>query len=239
MKGHLYRIFILCKSQIIFLACLQAVLSVFIIVFSPIYLNVPSNDPSYLQIICAGVEAGMLLFGMSMFTTDYFRIDEKLTTACFLCSTPKSVKAQVAAKYFFILIVGLCILSADFVVDYVLMLITRGAVSCMMVNFLMFCFLLLTNAIEMPFFFRFGAAKGAVIKGAVFGSVMILLVIYGLFGDISFFLGDDPLGAFIEFMSGDGPMWAMALTPYVCVSLYYQSYHLSVKLWRKGVTSYE
>lgn len=239
MKGHLYRTFILCKSQIIFLACLMAFLSVFIIVFSPVYLNTASNDTSYLQVICAAVEAGILFMGMSMFTSDFFRIDEKATTACFICSTPKSVKAQVAAKYFFILIIGLCILSADFIVDYILMIVTRGAVSCMMVSFQTFCITLLTNAIELPFVIRFGAAKGAAIKGAVLGSVMILLVIYGLFGDISFFLGSDPIGAFIEFMSGDGPMWTMALTPYVCAALYYLSYHLSVKLWRKGVTCYE
>lgn len=239
MQGHLYRTFILCKSQIIFLAVLQAVMSVFLIVFSVFSVNGPDYSPDFVQVVTVGIESGMLFMGMSMFTADYFRIDEKLTTACFICSTPKSVKAQVASKYFFVVIIGLFVLAANVLTDEVIVMITNGGVSGMSVAFLMFCFLLVINAIELPFFFRFGAAKGASIKGAVFGSVMILLVIYGLFGDISFFLSDDPIGAIIEFSNGNGPMWVMAMLPYAGVALYYLSYHISVKLWRKGVASYE
>lgn len=239
MKGHLYRAFVLCKPQIFFLMAMQLLCSAFLILFAALSVNQPNCDMAFVQIVCAAIYLLMFLLSMSMLTNDYFKIDEKTSTALFLCATPKSVKAQVAGKYFFILIIGLFVLAANFVTDIIVTAITLGGTSSLTALLMLFCMELTVNAVEIPFVIRFGSGKGAAIKGAVFGGIMIALIIYGLFGDISFFLGSDPIGAFMEYMNGDGPMWTMAITPYASVAAYYLSYLVSVKLWRKGAECYE
>ena len=239
MKGHLYRAFVLCKPQIFFLMAMQAVCSAFLILFAAISVNQPNCDLNFVQVVCVVIYLLMFLLSMSMLTNDYFKIDEKPSTAFFLCATPKSVKAQVASKYFFILIIGLFVLAANFVTDIIVTAITLGGTSSIQTLLMLFCLELLVNAVEIPFVIRFGSGKGAAIKGAVFGGIMIAIIIYGLFGDISFFLGSDPIGAFMEYMDGDGPMWTMAITPYASVAAYYLSYLISVRLWRKGAECYE
>lgn len=234
MKGHLYRAFVLCKPQIFFLIAMQAVCSAFLIVFAALQANQPNCDMDFVQVVCMVIYLLMFLLSMSILTNDYFKIDEKPATAFFLCSTPKSVKAQVAGKYFFILIIGLFALAANYVTDVIVTAITLGGTSSTVLLLLLFCAELLVNAVEIPFVFRFGSGRGAAIKGAVFGGIMVAIIIYGLFGNISFFLGSDPMGAFLEFMSGDGPMWTIAITPYASAAAYYLSYLISVKLWRKG-----
>ena len=71
------------------------------------------------------------------------------------------------------------------------------------------------------------------------GVLGLVVVIYALFGDITFLFGDDPVAAITEFLTSGNALLVLSLIPAASVLLYYISYLISLKLYRKGAENYE
>ena len=176
-----------------------------------------------------------LLLG-SILCTEFFTKDEKRQWHSFAVSLPLGAKGQVQAKYYAVLLVHLMVLLVCFLADAVIVLLT-GNVQCtaITVGGIVFCFRMLVMAFEIPFMFRFGAQMGTNVEGVVFAMIFMVGILYGLFGDISFFLQENVWKAFMEWILSGNVIWILALLPYVAAVAYYVSYRISLKLYRKGV----
>ena len=104
---------------------------------------------------------------------------------------------------------------------------------------LFFSLMLVMDAIEMPFVFRFGSTYGAKYKGYVLLGIFGVVAIYLLYGDISFLRTGDPLSAFLGKLQGGTLHRFLDLLPYIAVVLYFLSYCLSLKIMKKGIEAYE
>lgn len=178
----------------------------------------------------------LVLFLGSILCSEFFTKDEKRPWNHFAMSLPLAVKGQVQAKYYAVLVVHLMVLFACFVTDVVIVVVSGNAQhSAIAVGVIMFSFRMLVMAFEIPFMFRFGAQQGMNVEGAFLTLFFIVLIIYGLFGDISFFLQENVWKAFMEWILSGNVIWILALLPYVAAVAYYVSYRISLKLYRKGV----
>jgi len=176
----------------------------------------------------------------AMATSMLFEADENKTCCAFAMSCPLGGKGHIEAKYYYLLIVDLSILFISFISDTVATVIFNGMVSSSMALLVIFCWRILLTAVEVPFVIRFGSQRGISIKGAVIGFIFIFLMIYFLFGDISWLMADeDPVEAFMAWIqSGDLIFWA-ALFMCFCLAAFYVSCKISVRIFRKGAENYE
>lgn len=176
----------------------------------------------------------------AMTTSMLFEADENKTCSAFAISLPQGGKGHIQSKYYYLLILNIAMLLMCFVADTVTYFIFDGKVSLTLVIMMIFCWRLLLTAVEVPFVIRFGSQRGVSIKGAVFGFIVIALMIYILFGDISWLMSDDdPIEALMNWLqSGDVLFW-LGLFPYFSVAAYYISCRISVKVFRKGAENYE
>ena len=104
--------------------------------------------------------------------------------------------------------------------------------------FNIFVITVLYNAVTMPFLIRYGGDKGLATAGIALGAVVFTVIVYFLFGDISFLYVDDPMGAIMELLTSEGMLFITAILPYISLLLYYLSYRISLKLYRKGAEDY-
>ena len=95
------------------------------------------------------------------------------------------------------------------------------------------------GAIELPFAFRYGTEKGGKVKVIALIVILDSILLYGLFGDISFLLGENPWEALKRMLSTGVMIWVLALLPYVSCMVFYFCYRISLKVYTKGVDSYE
>ena len=235
MSGHIFKNFYLCRGNVIFVAVMQALVSatiLFVVSFSGDTLG---DEYSVLASMCYAIV--FFLTGFS--NSEYFKCDEKPTWVSFVASTPLAGKGQVAGKYYTILILNVSVLFCCFVTDIIATAIIGDMTKSMGgVLVLLFSIEMLICAFEMIFFVRYGANAGSGVKGIVLGVFIAMVMIYILFGDISFFFSDDPLADFMKFLAGPVPMWITTLLPFAAVGLYAASYALSLKLYRKGAENY-
>ncbi len=175
----------------------------------------------------------------SVCSGELFRYDEREKWCCFAASTPQTSKGQVLVKYYFTLAANVVILFLCFLADC-LFVALRGdiASSNLVIGYIFFCISLMTNALEFPFYFRFGSEHGGQVKAASVVTVVLLICVYGLFGDISFLLDGNFSDTFKNLLSGSAALWALALFPAAAVSAYYLSYRISLRMYRKGMENY-
>ena len=94
---------------------------------------------------------------------------------------------------------------------------------------------LILNSFDYPFYFRFGSENGSRIKAASILFVIILVLIYGLFGDVSFLFGDSSAQDLYNFMKSPPIKLMTWLIPTISVALFVISYIVSLSLCRKGI----
>ena len=169
-----------------------------------------------------------------------FEADENKTASAFAMSLPQCGKGHIESKYWYILIQYLLVLFITFLTDTVTFGILGGAFAASILLVLIFCWRLLFSAIEIPFVIRFGSQKGIAIKGLVFGSVALLVMIYIMFGDISWLINsDDPLKAFMDWLKSGKILFLISLFPFISCAAYWLSCKISIKVFRKGAENYE
>lgn len=235
MSGHIFKNFYLCRGNVIFMAVMQAIVSATIITVAILGGDTLGEEFTMLSSMCY-----FLVFFMAGFSnTEYFKCDEKPTWISFVASTPLAGKGQVAGKYYTILIINIGVLFCNFLTDIIVTAI-MGSVSYSMGGVLMtlFSIELIICAFEMMFYIRYGSSAGSGVKGIVFGVFIAIIMIYFLFGDMSFLFSNDPLEELMKILAGPVPMWIIAVLPFAAVGLYAASYALSLKLYRKGAENY-
>ena len=197
--------------------------------------NPAQGDQSLMQAVMI---APFIMFSIT--NAELFRYDEREKWCCFAASTPQTSRGQVMVKYYFTLAAHSVILFVGMLLDGVFMAVAGTAAgSSMTMGVLAYCISLIMNALEYPFYFRFGSDHGSQVKGASIWTVILLIMIYLLFGDISFLFDGNFSEFFAALFSSTAMMWSMAVLPAASLVIFYLSYLVSLKMYRKGMESYE
>ena len=241
MSGLLYKNFYVNRASFIFSLITQAVCSLVIILMLIFTGGRELNEDATREtifIFTLVYYLGSMLPAMA--SGEVFRTDESRPACAFAMSSPAGAKGHVESKYYYILVVNLAILFMGFLTDVFSTAMTGGRLSLTLVLVMIFCWRLLVSAVEIPFMIRFGSEHGMQIKGAVVAFVLMLGMIYFLFGDISWMLdAEDPVKGIMDMLqSGDIVLW-FGLFPIFSVAAYYLSCKLSVRIFRKGAENYE
>lgn len=235
MRGLLYKNFLLYRFCIIVIGCFQAVVSAAVLAMTAADLYGAEDRMFFSMALYYLVFLLSSLLEQQLFTPD-----EKKSVSGFIISAPGGAKGHIQSKYYAILIINLLILDCCFMTDAAACAVsgtTGYSIGAMCMLF--FCVNLLFSAFSTPFYIRLGAAFGNGVKYGALGVIVLILGIYGLFGDISFLLGGDPLEALAEFFSSGNALLVLSVIPAVSVLLYYASYRLSLVMYRKGAENYE
>ena len=244
MKGLLYKDFVLFKKAFWTLLGVGAFILI-VFCFGVAEMNtafgVPSPEDAFS--ITAANAMGYFCFFILLtpLSSGLFTPDEKPTTVGFLFSTPQAAKGQIQSKYYFLLILNLVILLLCFITDTIIMgRVGEYASSASLACMLFFCMNLIFLSIRVPLHVRFGSAMSFPVQIAGIALIISGILLYALFGDISFFMEDHNLLIMLmEYLSSEKVIFALSLVPYIAVAMYYLSYRISLVLYRKGVESYE
>lgn len=248
MLGLLYKEFIISKrslimSMIIYLFSIAVVcLTLCISLFAA---NGETPEDWSASIVAMNGILTIILFGATnSYYNNLFISDEKRVWANFSISLPTSVKGQVKAKYIYLFLINSIALFITSIPDAVIGYISgefSGAGS--LIGEMIFMFLILKYSIEIPFTLRFGTKAGSYIMTAGYIVLSFGLIIYGLFGDISFFMENEFMDVFvktIEFLTSDtASIIGLGIFSWVVLILYIVSYKISCKVYKKGVETYE
>ncbi len=241
MSGLLYKNFYVNRASFIFSLITQAVCSLVIILLLIFTSGRELNEDVVRETIFVFTLVyylGSMLPAMA--SGEVFRTDEGKPAYAFVMSSPAGAKGHVESKYYYILIVNLAILFMGFLTDVFSTAMTGGMISLTLVLVLIFCWRLLVSSVEIPFMIRFGSDHGMQIKGAVVASVLMLGVIYFLFGDISWMLdAEDPIKGIMDMLQNGNTVFFIGMFPFISAAAYYLSCKLSVRIFRKGAENYE
>lgn len=238
MRGLLYKNF-----RINFSSCLLILITAFVCCASIIAVSIVSGADFIAENDGALMFAVLyyFVFMMPSLTSNLlFESDESRTASAFAMSLPQCSKGHIESKFWYILIQYLVVLFITFLTDTVTYGILGGTFSAAMMLVLIFCFRLLISAIEIPFVIRFGSQKGIAIKGLVIAFIVMLVLIYLMFGDISWLINsDDPIKAFMNLVKSGNIIFPISLFPFFSIAAYWLSCKISVIVFRRGAENYE
>ena len=251
MRGLLYKDFAVMKKELL-LGCLA------ILLFSiPLFLPWASiceasggaTDAESLGSMVYGVLpffVDLIVFGiMDSVQNGIYAHDERKVWSSFVTASPLGADAQVLSKYYLNLVLDFSIYLWGFVCDNASMLISGVYGSASSIYTLFFWIHIILRALEMPFLIRFGQTHGRTYKILILAVITFMGIVYLLFGYIPENFSLDACFEFIFGLSNNqttmstAALGVMALLPYVAMGLYYLSYKISCKWYRKGVECYE
>lgn len=174
------------------------------------------------------------------FAINFVQADERKKWGYYVASLPGGIAKQVIEKYVF---VALSLMFA-FGVLWGMNFVHRQLLDDFPANFgllvAIFGFSLIMRSIELPCVTAFGTKVGSQVKGGMIAVVVLALVVYGLFGDLSW-LGseDDFWESFFKFLNdfnfkGLGVKFLAVGAPLYCLSCF-----ISTKVYLKGVDRLE
>ena len=259
MTGLLYKEL---KQNKLFL--LITLLAPFVMVFFPCIGDIISSDGksfsdrivscfdtmaesgTLIRVMC--MEFGYFIIGMMQ--SNVLAGDETKKWGYFTASHPKGVTGQVYMKYVLIFMMcGMLMVSYyffDALFCQIAFAVTGQEVKMIFqISLILFFLQILLRAIEIPFLIRYGSKKGANIKSVMLLSVLLLGLIYLLFGPLPESMEDltDKIFAFIEGLQTGASTPALNLFlgifEWVALIGYYISYKISCKLYMKGVEQYD
>ena len=140
----------------------------------------------------------------------------------------------------FLLLVNLGVLICCLLTDTVVFALTgdeNTMTGVMLV--LLFSVSLVMDALSLPFIVYFGTNYGLNAKASALGVILLLALLYALFGDISYFLSNDFMTAMEKFFEDGNVLLILGLLPYAAGLLYWLSCKLSVVLFKKGAENYD
>lgn len=229
MKGLLYKEFYLLKNGLFFAAVFQTIIS-------GICISLP--------VIGFGVETAVIMTAVCYYLSfailgfvnqELFAHDKNRPWGNFVSSTPQTATGQVACKYYMILIENLVLLLCCCLTDVIVVCVVGDTgFSTIVVGLIIFCIRIIAHAIEIPFIIRFGSNAGVAVKEVLAAILILIVLCYAMFGDISFFFEDNPTAAVYELISGGNVVWIIALIPCVAAGVYYLSYAIAAKLYKQA-----
>lgn len=187
-----------------------------------------STSPEMRVIPAAGVLIMLVLLSV------FFQGDNRKLWAYFTVSTSGGTKAFLKSKYTFIFALN-CLYFVCWCITDVVIMCLHNAVSGDKTGFLFdagiaFFFLaLFLTAISIPFYVRFGITKGSVIRITALIAITIVICI------IIYIFPDDVFDKMVEVIMNMMNNKIAALVSLVTMIL---SYHISCKLFMKGVEEY-
>ena len=244
MKGLLYKDFIIFRKTLFILGII--VTSILLCCITITYMRTAFAVPGEEETLgIVFTNCGLYLFAfliLPFISSQLFTPDENPACINFLFSTPKSAGGQIQSKYYFLLIVNLAILLMCFLVDTgIMLMLGEYATSCSLICMIYFCFSLILLSIRIPFAIRFGSNHSFEAQCVYMIILSAFLLIYGLFGDISFFFQEEGINikAIRDYLQSEKVVFVLSLIPYISLLIYYLSYRISLALYRKGVENYE
>ena len=259
MIGILRKDFYLVRTQLwiflgtVFLFTVGMTLSIKTGMAFPSDFQIP-DDPSapsqnWFANFCTALVAFMVFLGCEALKGNLLLADQNKRSRHYLMASPLSIKGCVAAKYYECAIVSLFGFLYLTIFELVTVALTRQlADHSLMFMCLVFLGLFL-SALAIPFYVLLGR-NGMHIKTALILLLLFLALLYGLFGDITPFLGRETFAdrmqkavlssdneAFLSWIVGvDYPrLLLLTLTPHLILLLYYVSYRITCMLYRRGV----
>lgn len=243
MKGLLFKNFITSRLYLFLILVSTLFITVFLIpVIANLFLPMVKLSVVTPESFAAFMEGmlGLPFFYSLCTCSEFFKADEKPATYSFFFSTPLSAKGLLQSKYYFLLLINLGILFICFLTDTVAMVILgEYGISCIASCVIYFSDVLILLSFIIPFHIRFGSHSSMEIQGFSIFLIFSLIVVYALFGDISFFFAENMIESLFEYLHSEKMIFIHSLIPYVGVLMYYLSYRISLVLYRKGIENYE
>lgn len=174
--------------------------------------------------------------------TSTFSADERKVWANFVFSSPSTACGQVRSKYYESVFLSIfCALWCSCLLN--IQDVLSDTDTSLKLVILLFFLQILLRALEFPFFIRFGSRHGIYYKIIFFLLIGIILLIYGLYGDISM------LPSFEEVISLSSKIFSnteevftfkfWSISALISFGGFGISYLLSCGLYRKGVERFE
>ncbi len=238
MRGLILKDFYINKKNWLLSLVVVLVLSI------PYFIPLASLNPDQATLLkllqIADIIFIYLCFGDAQ--TSVFSCDEKKVWANYIMSSPSTARGQVRSKYyesvflsFFCALWCICLLKIQDALS--------DTDTSLVLVILLFFVQFLLRALEFPFFIRFGSKHGTYYKLEIFLLVGFLLLIYGLYGDISM------LPSFEEMISWSSKVFSNTGNIFsfkfwgvlfgISFGLFWGSYFLSCRLYRKGAEGFE
>ncbi|MBQ3256860.1 MAG: ABC-2 transporter permease [Oscillospiraceae bacterium] len=227
----MYKNFLLFRIELVVVGVLQLFISATVLLTTLAEINTPQGT--------------LLLYGcmfliLSFIESGLFAPDESPAARSFLISVPTTAKGHIESKFYFILLLNLAVLICCFLTDTIAFAITadENTMTGVMLVLLLSVSLIM-EAFSLPFIAYFGANYGAAVKGSALGVLFLLVMLYALFGDISYFLTNDFMTALEKLFEDENVLLMLSLLPYAAFGLFYGSCRLSCILYRKGAEHYD
>ncbi len=236
MLGLLYKTFYQMRLSIIVYLVLDLAIGAACIVMCKT-VEAPEDLAFFILISLALYFSSFVLVGSSV--NEAFRLDEKHQWCSFVLSVSHGASYQIITKFIFqlvtLIVAFIICLSAVFCCEH----FTKTDLSVMRkILIIMLDIRIILSAIELPFVVRFGAAKGITIKGIIISILIFAACVYGLFGDISFLLGDDVAEKFLKWILELNIKTACIKLSLGAAAAFLISCFISMKLYRKGAENY-
>ena len=133
--------------------------------------------------------------GIDIFLQNIFLTDENPVQKNFFSCSPLGIKGYVREKYLIVLILSVLFCTAALIINYATMDLPKkadfGAYIIIATNFL-----IVKNAINLPYMARFGTKAGNIIKSSIFYIIIFVGIMYLLFGNLG------SITSFDRFMEG-------------------------------------
>ena len=236
MVGLLYKDFVAIRGKIYVICVAAALLLGFVV-----RLLIQNDAAEYLLVMYMIVFVfGLYILVNNKIETDLMRVDEAKKQKQYCISLPVTKKKYVAGKYVFMLLVlyfiqSFCILFCNIMVVDCLSTVCLQITSIIMGLLPMITsVLLVTSAVEMPFFIGLGYTKGNLLKQGLLETLFVLFIVYMLFGDLNIIekFSVDRIVTWIE--GHQSVMNALQIfTPVIALIVYYLSYRISCFLYER------
>ncbi len=178
--------------------------------------------------------------------TPIMKHNEKRGWGRFVLSTPDTSKLQI--RFYYEIVLGILIFT-NFISNIFISLLSSVTNTALqlptILNTILFFILLLFNAIDLPCYVTFTQQRGDKVHTLSFMLIVLILIVYVLFGDLSYISehSDDLMEKLFSMLNShtlsNGFLIFMAVLPPVSIIAYLFSYRLSCKYYRKGVLQYE
>lgn len=191
-------------------------------------------------VVLLGVTYYLLFFLIDWALQDSYVGEDASLWQSFVMSTPGTMKAQIQSKFCLEIFMNVCVLFLCEIVDIIGCLIYGDvSVSASIFPVLFVCWNLVKASFTLPFIYGWGIKQGNIVKLMFVACVVCIAAIYGLFGDISWFLEGNVLDKIRTFFLEGNGIWILGFFPYVAAVLYYISYRICLKIYRKGLENIE
>lgn len=234
MKGFLYKDLYNSRVSFAAIAIIQAVIVVVLILNAIVTSEITLSEGFLMDIV--NISLYLLAYiSSTLCLNDCFKKDEIRQWQYFSMTVPDGIEGIVYSKYIVVLLSQIIVTFSCFVVDSICMVICPTKTSDTIIIWILLMMNMIKLAIEIPCTILAGSRKGASLGNAVFMVLIIFIILYVLFGDISMFFEEAVLEKIKKALTEGLAMWILSLLPWVTILLFWISSRFTIAFYRKGV----